>query len=182
MSLNIGMFTSDINETGDERYTPDYAVNYIAEFAKKFHNIWCPFDTEDSAYTRILRQKGHKVFATGDEDFFYIAPPSCDCIITNPPFSKKNEVLKRLYKLHIPFAILLPIPALQATSRFDMFHNYGLQLLVPDRRIDFWYDKKHTIAKGRSPFGSAYFCYKFLPQDLMFKKIEGYEILKNKEG
>lgn len=113
---------------------------------------------------------------------FILPPPSCDCIITNPPFSKKNEVLKRLYELDIPFAILLPIPALQATSRFDMFYNHGLQLLVPDRRIDFWYDKKHTIAIGRSPFGSTYFCYKFLPKDLVFKKIEGYKILKNKES
>ena len=181
MPLNTGYLQSDTTATGDERYTPEYAVSILLEFISPHSTIWCPFDMEDSAYYSVLNRGGHNIILTGDEDFFSIEPVKCDFIITNPPFSKKNEVLKRLYELKIPFAILLPISALQAASRFNLFYKNGLQLLVPDKRVDFWFDKEHTVCAGRSPFASAYFCYKFLPTDLIFRPFTEYKILKNKQ-
>ena len=50
--------------------------------------IWCPFDTEDSLFVKLFRQRGYTVIAThiaNGQDFFVIDPPKCDYIISNPP-------------------------------------------------------------------------------------------------
>ena len=89
-------------------------------------------------------------------------------------------MLQRLFDLNKPFMVLMPLATLQSVARYKLFAENKIQLLIPDRRIDFWYDKKQTIAKGRSPFGSCYICRDILPQDILFKKIENYYILKSK--
>lgn len=71
--------------------------------------IWCPFDTEDSLFVKLFRQRGYTVIAThiaNGQDFFAIDPPKCDYIISNPPYSLKGEVFERLFQLNIPFAML----------------------------------------------------------------------------
>lgn len=75
--------------------------------------IWCPFDTEDSLFVKLFRQRGYTVIAThiaNGQDFFAIDPPKCDYIISNPPYSLKGEVFERLFQLNIPFAMLVAIP------------------------------------------------------------------------
>lgn len=70
--------------------------------------IWCPFDTEDSLFVKLFRQRGYTVIAThiaNGQDFFAIDPPKCDYIISNPPYSLKGEVFERLFQLNIPFAM-----------------------------------------------------------------------------
>lgn len=60
--------------------------------------IWCPFDTEDSLFVKLFRQRGYTVIAThiaNGQDFFAIDPPKCDYIISNPPYSLKGEVFER---------------------------------------------------------------------------------------
>lgn len=57
----------------DEFYTPVYAVLPIIKYLKPNSNVWCPFDTEDSNFVKLLRQAGHNVVATHIEngvDFF----------------------------------------------------------------------------------------------------------------
>lgn len=88
----------------DEFYTPKYAILPIIKYItqKGFRTIWCPFDTEDSLFVKVLKDKGFKVINThisqGDSgDFFQIEPDGYDCIISNPPYSLKNEVFERLF-------------------------------------------------------------------------------------
>lgn len=52
-----------------------------------------------------------------DKNFFYYEPDNYDIIISNPPFSQKDDILKRLYELNKPYAMLLPIPSLQGQAR-----------------------------------------------------------------
>lgn len=42
----------------DEYYTPTYAVNVILPYISKFKHIWCPFDTEDSEFVKVLKAGG----------------------------------------------------------------------------------------------------------------------------
>ena len=44
----------------DECYTPDYAVRPLLKYLEKFKGktIWCPFDTEESEYVKILQANG----------------------------------------------------------------------------------------------------------------------------
>lgn len=41
----------------DECYTPDYVVECILPFLDKDKIYWLPFDREDSAFVRVLKEK-----------------------------------------------------------------------------------------------------------------------------
>lgn len=178
MSINKGYLTAKTDKASDEVYTPDYAVRPLLKYLEGYYNkptytIWCPFDKEDSEFVRIFREEGYKVIAThidNGQNFFYYEPEEhYDFIISNPPFSIKDDVLKRLYELKKPYAMLLPIPTLQGQKRFPYIKD--CQALIFDKRINYFKNKEtKEIMKGVS-FGSFYLCYDFLPEDLIFEKI-----------
>lgn len=174
MSLNIGYLKAKTNKDSDEVYTPAYAVEPILKYiSDSRYTIWCPFDTEDSEYVKLLRGEGHTVIVShidnGKNFFFYEPEEQYDYIISNPPFSIKDEILARLYELGKPYAILLPIPALQGQKRFKYIKN--CQALIFDKRINYYTTpERKEIQKGVS-FGSFYLCYNFLPKDLIFEEL-----------
>ena len=43
----------------DEFYTPRYAVLPIAKHLKPGSMVWCPFDTEESFFVKVLTEHGH---------------------------------------------------------------------------------------------------------------------------
>ena len=115
MAQNNGNDQSDKTISGDERYTPFYAVKPILKYLKPNSIIWCPFDKEWSSFVVLLRESGHTVVASHIDDGkdFFLQPYSyADYIISNPPFSEKDRVLDRLYHWGIPFMMLLPLPTL----------------------------------------------------------------------
>ena len=174
MALNKAYLEADRTEAGDEVYTPFYAVEPLLEFVPKDKVIWCPFDEEWSAYYQMFTENGYKVIRSsiGDnQDFFTYEPENWDVMISNPPFSKKDEVLRRAYELEKPFALLLPANSIQGKTRFDIFKN-DIQMLCFDSRIGFM-DPEHTDSpvEGVS-FGSAYFCRNFLPSKLELRKLD----------
>lgn len=179
MGLNKGYLTAKTNKASDEVFTPAYAVKPIVKYLDMYCNksnytIWCPFDTEESEYVKIFRKEGYNVIAThidGGQNFFYYEPEEpYDFIISNPPFSIKDDIIKRLYELNKPYAILLPVPSLQGQKRFPYMKD--CQALIFDKRINYYMtpDKKE-IQKGVS-FGSFYLCRNFLPKDLIFEQLE----------
>lgn len=172
MGLNVGYLTAKTNKQSDEIYTPRYAVEPLEKFIPKHWKIWCPFDTEDSEYVKFFREKGYNVInshITQNKDFFTYQPVDYDCIVSNPPFSLKDEIIQRLFELNKPYAILLPIPALQGQKRFPYIQN--CEALIFDKRINYYCDKEKTkIQKGVS-FGSFYLCYKILPRPLLFERL-----------
>lgn len=174
--INKGYLTADKTTTGDSQYTPSYAVLPLLEFLpipNKNCVIWCPFDDETSEYVKILKKAGFTVIATDIEhgyDFFEYTPDDFDIIISNPPFSLKDKILKRLNELGCPYAMLLPLPTLQGEKRFDDLN--GVQALIFDKRINFYKDKEHKATQGGAAFASIYICKHFLPQNLIFRKLD----------
>lgn len=177
MALNKGYLTADNNTKADEMYTPFYCVEPILKYINKSMIVWCPFDKQWSAYVKMLKSNGNKVICThidDGQDFFDYEPKQYDVIISNPPFSKKDKVIKRLYELGKPFAILLPMNSLQGKTRYQYFKN-GIQLLCFDQRIGFHgVDNMGNTIEG-SPFASAYFCKNLLPNDLIIEKLIKYD-------
>ncbi len=178
MAINKGYLTAKTDKASDEVYTPAYAVKPILKYLDRgnrpSYTIWCPFDTEESEYVKLLRAAGHKVVAThidnGQNFFTYEPEENYDFIISNPPFSLKDAILKRLNELNKPFAILLPLPALQGQKRFPYLKD--CQALIFDKRINFYKDlKTKEIQKGIS-FASIYVCKYFLFEDLIFEELE----------
>ena len=125
----------------DEYYTPLYAVNIITPFIEQFKTIWCPFDQEDSGYVTRLRGLGHIVHSThidNGEDFLTYTPKfEYDAIISNPPFSLKNEVLDKCIRLNKPFALLLPFAMFNSISAVSILSKSNPNFIIMDRRISF---------------------------------------------
>lgn len=175
MGLNIGYLTA---KTSDEVYTPDYAVKPLLKYLQKFSlghqiTIWCPFDTQESEYVKIFQKEGYQVISSHideNKNFFTFEPQGqYDIIISNPPFSIKDGVLRRLYELNKPYAMLFPIPTLQGQKRFPYLQN--CQALIFDKRINYYTSaERKEIQKGVS-FGSFYLCKDFLPKDLIFEAL-----------
>lgn len=179
MAINTGFLTANRTKDGDECYTPFYAVDPLLEFVGKDQAVWCPFDHDWSAFVQTFRSNGISVINTHIEkgqDFFTYEPQErFDLIISNPPFSKKDEVLERLYRIGKPFCILLPANSLQGKKRFGFFEKHGLELLVFDGRVDYHTHNNFDTTSNGTAFGSAFFCWKFLPQQLIFRHLKKYD-------
>lgn len=128
----------------DEFYTPAILVKPILEYLKPNSTIWCPFDTVDSEYVKVLMGAGHTVIYTHifkNEDFFEL-DIDCNYIISDPPFSKKLDVFERLFKLNKPFAMLMNMSASQYQNVGEFFYDKqqcgkNTQILMVDKKVSF---------------------------------------------
>ncbi len=173
MANNVGYLTAKTNKESDEYFTPPQAVFPLIQFIPQGSTIWCPFDDESSQYVKIFLQNNFKVIFShidNGQNFFYYTPKQeYDIIISNPPFSCKDDVLKRISELNKPYALLLPLPTLQGQKRFPYLQN--TQALIFDKRINFYKDKEQTKRATGAAFASIYICKDFLPKDLIFKEL-----------
>lgn len=174
MPINKGVLTCDKTETGDEAYTPAYAVKPLLKYIPKDKTIWCPFDQEWSSYYKVFQENGYQVVRTSiaeKQDYFTHQPIHWDMVVSNPPFSKKDTVLARLYKLGKPFAVLLPLTSLQGKRRYQFFKD-GVQILAFDKRIQYRRKKDSAVVSENCPFPSAYFCRDILPHTLILEELQ----------
>lgn len=177
MGMNVGYLTCNKTTAGDECYTPFYAIDPILKYLPKDKIIWCGFDEEWSSFYQTLVKGGYKVVRSSlqeGQDFFKYEPNEWDIFVSNPPFSKKDEVLKRLYDLGKPFMLLLPMNSLQGQKRFKYFQK-GIQLLCFDKRICFHTNNDYQNFKKGNHFASAYFCKDILPGDLIIEELKVYD-------
>lgn len=89
-----------------------------------------------------------------------------DAIITNPPYSIKDAWLARCYELGKPFALLLPLTALEGQKRQALYRRHGLQVILMPKRVNF----QTPNDRGSSAwFATGWFCgFMGLPSDLLF--------------
>ena len=159
--LNKGYETASRTTASDEQATPRYAVEPLIEFITPlpdYIKIWCPFDTEESQFVKVLSKIKKYVFYSHidyGQDFFNYEPNEYDIIISNPPYSIKDKVFKRLYELNKPYIMLIPIPSLQGIKRFPYIKDSN-GLILFDKRINFFKNRDmNEIQKGIS-FGVCY--------------------------
>lgn len=163
----------------DECYTPDYAVFPLLKYLDKFKNktIWCPFDTDESEYVKILKANGFNVIYSHKDDgqnfydfgdgLFAQDVPEFDLIVSNPPFHNKAKLVEKIVAFNKPFALLLPMTWLNDKAPFTIFSKNGLELMLFDRRVIF----KNC---GNQPsFGVGYYCRGILPEKIVFEKLGG---------
>lgn len=159
----------------DEYYTPEILVKPILKYIKPHSTVWCPFDTEKSEFVILLKEAGHKVIYSHicyGQDFFEYEPTEhYDYIISNPPFTRKLDVLKRLYEIGKPFAMVMGLPILNYQEIGEFFLDKELQLLIVDKKVSF--------DGNTASFNNSYFCYKMLPKDIIFEHLEHNNSGKN---
>lgn len=178
MGLNKGYLQSNTTVEGDEIYTPFYAVFPLLKYITKDKKLWLPFDEDWSAYCQVFKENGYDYVNTGYDFFKTPTPDGIDLIVSNPPFSKKDQIIKECVERKVPFCLLLPIQSLQGKTRYKYFNQLdSIQMLCFDKRIAFHTNgdfKNYT--KGTS-FASVYIIggVKLLPNDLVIEELEEFE-------
>lgn len=161
----------------DEFYTPAYAIHPLVKYLKwgGVNKIWCPFDTEDSLFVKILSEQGfevaHSHIANGED--FFTTEKECDAIISNPPYSLKTEVFERLFKLGKPFAMLVGVVGLfESAKRFSMFRDNDFEIMYFNKRISYFKNYNDPTPSLNPPFSSVYVCKGILPKQIVFEIID----------
>jgi len=147
----------------DEWFTPKKAIYPVLKYLKPNSIVWCPFDTKESNYVKILNEKGFVVINThilNGYDFFDMPIPTCDYIISNPPYSLRNKVLGRLFGSGIPFMMLMNTNGLFDSSiRWDLLKSHNFTLIYLKGRVNYMQEYGKEL-KSSPPFQSAYICSK----------------------
>lgn len=156
----------------DECCTLPYAIKPIIKYIPPKSIVWCPFDKNESQFVIQLKRHGFKVINTHIEygqDFYTYEPQKFDVIISNPPFTNKRKIFERALSFNKPFALIAPMTWLNDAAPAQIFKNKDLQILSFDKRMKFF--NKGKIEK-KITFMSAFWCYKLLPQQLIFEHLE----------
>lgn len=157
-------------EKNDDLYTP-YSGIYplVKHLPKKKVTIWEPCDYGKSNITEVLGREGYETvstdiihgfnFLTDEPDFHF------DWIITNPPYSLKDAFIEKCYSYGKPWAMLMPLTALEGINRGQMWAEMGVSMVVLDKRLDF-------TGKNSNWFATSWFCWNMFENNkLIFESI-----------
>jgi hypothetical protein len=179
-----------VKNKNDELYTPKILADSIKPFLSKFISknltksltIWCPFDTEQSEIYKTCLEVSNmfenvKVITThicNGDDFFKLEPPAENCIvISNPPFSRKLDVFKKLAELKLPFALIINMMILN----YNEINNF-LCDNFPEKSLII-VDKKVSFDGNTSAFNCSWLCNEFTDKGLNFVHLENDNRGKN---
>lgn len=152
----------------DDYFTPKALWAAVAHLIPGGKTIWEPFYHPSSKSAQYLQElTGNKV-VWEDVDFFNTQPPDANAIVvSNPPFTKKKEVLARLFALDVPFILIIPSQVIHTQYAQQMFRIHAIQVVVPHGRMHFT-NTAGVVKKGTN-FDCCYLCYKMnLPTDIVF--------------
>jgi len=151
----------------DDYMTPKHAWEAVKEYIPQDKTIWEAFygDGDSGNY---LTELGFNVI---HEPIDFFENDLGDIIVSNPPFSKSKEVMKRLLVLDKPFMIIFPSSKL-ITAYFREWKDKNLQIIIPRKRIHFIKKVNGEIPadyKSVCNFDCFYYCYKInLPKDIIW--------------
>lgn len=147
-----------LNGNADDFQTPVQALKPLLKFMPKNWIVWeCACGRGN--LVKGFREFGYEVVgsdALTGQSFFKYQPDKFDVIVTNPPFSLKQEFLERAYSIGKPFAFLLPLTTFEGKKRQGLFQEYGIEVIMFDRRINF---ETPSGNGGGSWFATAWFTW-----------------------
>jgi hypothetical protein len=157
--------------SADDFQTPSSALAPLLPYLQKVWKVWEPAMGEGRLVAG-LREQGYQVegsdIKTGDD--FLLSERDCGVIVTNPPYSRKQEFLERCYALGKPFALLLPLTALETEERQQLFRKHGIEIILLSKRITFETPHKR---KSSPWFATAWFTHGLnIGQQLTFSRSD----------
>ena len=155
----------------DECYTFEYAVEPILKYIPEGATIWCPFDDENSKFVQMISKTNPVVFShiNNGQDFYTYEPEHWDILISNPPFTAKRKIFERALSFNKPFALIMAATWLNDAAPKQVFKEKDLQLLMFDKRMEF--DRQNGEYASGITFSSAYFCWNFLPKQIIMETL-----------
>lgn len=157
--------------SNDECITLPYAVYPIVKYIPKGKTVWCPFDTKESNFVKIIKEAGFQVVhshISEGMDFFAYEPDNWDVIISNPPFTGKRKIFERALSFGKPFALIMSNTWLNDAAPKQLFRDRELQLLMFEERMKF---ENNGTVQNKITFSSSYFCCDFLPKQIIMEKL-----------
>ena len=178
------MIVSALTTKNDEWYTPSYAVEPIAQVLKRYRSsihqqkVLCPFDKGNSNFVAVLRNAGflveHSHIEDGKDFFSYTKEEvrDFDYIISNPPYSLKVPVFRKLFELEKPFAMLVGVVGLfDSKEKAELFAANPVELLYLNPRVQYFCPAfEGKISKP--PYQSAYVCKNLFKNQINFAKVD----------
>lgn len=159
----------------DECLTLPYGVKPILKYIPEDWVVWCPFDKEDSEFVKQIKENGNKVIYShidyGQDFYTYEPKEHWDCIISNPCFTNKRGIFERALSFEKPFALIMSNTWLNDSAPKQLFMEKDLQLLMFDKRMKF---KNNGIIQNKITFSCSYYCWNFLPKQIIMEKLEIY--------
>ena len=155
------------NGRNDECYTPRYVVKELMPYLPKDKVVWCPFDTEESEFVKVLSEEGFQVVNSHisyGQDYYTYEPNHWDIIVSNPPFTNKRKIFERALSFNKSFALLMSNTWLNDSAPKVLFKEKDLQLLMFRNRIKFL---NNGIVNNKITFSSSFFCWGLLPKQII---------------
>ena len=153
--------------SNDEYYTPRYVVKELMPYLTKDKVVWCPFDTEESEFVKVLSEEGFQVVNSHisyGQDYYTYEPKYWDIIVSNPPFTNKRKIFERAMSFNKPFALLMSNTWLNDSAPKVLFREKDLQLLMFRNRIKFL---NNGIVNNKITFSSSFYCWNLLPKQII---------------
>ena len=146
--------------------TPKYVWEWIKDFISKDKVIWEAFygNGESGA---ILRHLGFNVI---HEEIHFFTTNEGDVIVSNPPFSKKKQVMTRLNEFNKLVIMICLSSMINIQYIISLFKDVKLQIIIAYKRISFT-----KLINGKIPdnwgkrynFDCFHYCRKMdLPTDI----------------
>jgi hypothetical protein len=150
------------NAASDECYTPVSQVSSLLPYLDKNKTYYEATSGLSSNILEGFKSSGYNMVGSDGKNFFDCTTDDVyDGIVTNPPYSKKDEFIEHCYALEKPFALLLPVASFQGGRRGRMFMKHGMSAIVYINRVDF-------TGKKSPHFGVAWFIHGFLPPNTIY--------------
>lgn len=153
--------------SNDECYTPRYVVKELLPYLPKDKVIWCPFDTEESEFVKVLSEEEFQVVNSHisyGQDYYTYEPNYWDILVSNPPFTSKRKIFERALSFNKPFALLMSNTWLNDSAPKILFKEKDLQLLMFRNRIKFL---NNGIINNKITFSSSFYCWNLLPKQII---------------
>lgn len=160
------------NGANDECYTPMGGVIPILKYIPKNWTVWCPFDTEESWFVKLISKQNkviHSHISNGQNFYEYEPTENWDCIISNPPFTNKRKIFERALSFNKPFALIMSNTWLNDSAPKQLFKDKDLQLLMFEERMKFTNNGK---INNKITFSSSYYCWNFLPKQIIMESLK----------
>ncbi len=142
----------------DDYMTPDSAWDNIKQYIPKDKVIWEAFygDGKSGSY---LKKLGFNVV---HEPVDFFENDLGEVVVSNPPFSKCPEILKRLVEIDKPFIMIMPISKINTQYFRKLFskNKNKIKIIIPRKRIQFLKLVDDEINKeNKCNFDCFYYCW-----------------------
>lgn len=151
----------------DDNYsTSKDAYELLKAYIPRDITIYDPFYCDGKCKTYMEQVFPTCTIINEDKDAFTWFP-ECDMIITNPPFSMKDKVLKWLIEKNKPFCCILPVTYFVTKKFCDLPGYQDFQFIATNTRIK--YELKDSVKKPSPYYGSMWYCYGMkLPKNIQW--------------